>query len=136
MAASHRTAESYPKAISMRAPNWWDVLYLGKDIENRRWPTEYRGRIFIHAALWWRVDEMDTLDEYKAAELRQMRDLRGHIVGSVEIVDCVTRSKSIWHDPGSYGLVLRDPRPLARPFAYRGQLGLFNVYDKRLDLEP
>ena len=130
------TAERNPKAISLRAPHWWDILHCGKDIENRCWPTNYRGRIFIHAALWWRVDEMEALGDFDADELRQMRDLRGHIVGSVEIVDCVTQSKSFWHEPGCYGFVLRDPRPLVNPFAYRGQLGIFNVYGQRLDLQP
>ena len=50
---------------------------------------------------------------------------RGGIIGSVEIVDCVTESESPWFF-GRYGYVLRDPRPL--PFApWRGQLGFFDV---------
>jgi hypothetical protein len=50
---------------------------------------------------------------------------RGGIVGSVEIVDCVTHSNSPWF-MGTYGFVLRDPVALpVRP--YRGELGFFEV---------
>ena len=50
---------------------------------------------------------------------------RGGIVGSVEIVDCVTESASPWF-VGRYGFVLRDPKPL--PFTqWKGQLGFFDV---------
>jgi len=50
---------------------------------------------------------------------------RGGIVGSVEIVDCVTVSDSPWFD-GRYGFVLRNPEPLPfRPM--RGALGFFRA---------
>jgi len=52
---------------------------------------------------------------------------RGGIIGSVEIVDCVTESNSRWF-MGRYGFVLRDPKPL--PFIpWKGQLGFFDVPD-------
>ena len=50
---------------------------------------------------------------------------RGGIIGSVEIVDCVTESKSPWFF-GRYGFVLRNP--VALPFRpFKGMLGFFDV---------
>ena len=47
----------------------------------------------------------------------------GGIVGSVEIVDCVTESDSKWFS-GKYGFVLRNPEVL--PFTpCQGKLGIF-----------
>jgi len=40
------------KALSLSRPWAW-AMFHGKDIENRTWPTSYRGRIIIHAALSW-----------------------------------------------------------------------------------
>jgi hypothetical protein len=59
------------------------------------------------------------------AGLTRFNIQRGGIVGSVEIVDCVTDSDSHWF-MGLYGFVLRDP--LLLPFTpWRGQLGFFDV---------
>jgi hypothetical protein len=47
----------------------------------------------------------------------------GGIIGSVEIVDCVTKSKSYWFE-GKYGFVLRNARKMQfRPM--QGKLGFF-----------
>jgi hypothetical protein len=128
------------KALSIRAPWWWFILHAGKDIENRDWPTRFRGRVYIHASKWWKLEDVTEDSEtasrcYHAAlcdlvtpdvTFRQMRDVGGHIVGSVEIVDCVSHSNSPWFC-GEYGLVLRNPIALKTPIPYKGALGLFEV---------
>jgi hypothetical protein len=43
-----------------------------------------------------------------------VKPLLGRVVGSVDIVDCVTKSKSPWYG-GEYGFVLRNP-VLLKPF--------------------
>jgi hypothetical protein len=122
-------------ALSIRQPWAWLILNGGKDIENRDWPTKYRGRILVHAAKGMSSDEWghawDFAQGSGAGPKALERDLtfhtieRGGIVGSVEIVDCVTDSDSRWF-VGKYGFVLRDPQPL--PFTpWRGQLGFFDV---------
>ena len=115
------------KALSIRQPWCWLILHAGKDIENRDWPTKFRGRFLLHAGKGM------TRDEYEDAplwivDLPDFKDLeRGGIVGSVELVDCVSDHDSDWFF-GRYGFVLRDPKPL--PFTpYRGQLGFFDVPD-------
>lgn len=127
------------KAISVRAPWWWAILHAGKDIENRDWPTRYRGRVLLHASKWWNAgditDDGETVGQiYRQAggqprdhgfTYRMMRDVGGHIVGSVEIVDCVDQSESPWFF-GKYGFVLRDPVAFANPIPCKGALGLFD----------
>jgi hypothetical protein len=49
------------RAISVRVPWTWYLLYAGKDIENRglRIPRAYCGRALLHASKWWNQEEMD-----------------------------------------------------------------------------
>ena len=122
-------------ALSIRQPWAWLILHGGKDIENRNWPTRFRGRVLVHAAKGMTHNEWadawmhayGTGASPKALEAGLTRDNidRGGIVGSVEIVDCVTESPSHWF-VGRYGFVLRDPQIL--PFRpYKGQLRFFPV---------
>ena len=90
----------------------------------------------IHAAKGCTRDELeDALDFAEdASGTRYTVDLktipRGGIVGSVEIVDCVSASASPWFG-GEFGFVLRDPQPL--PFTpFKGSLGFFNVPSEAL----
>jgi hypothetical protein len=128
-------------ALSVRQPWASLILQAGKDIENRGWSTKFRGRILIHAAKgmtqaeWrdavqfahWGAPRLtqDSLQGFDFDELQ-----RGGIVGSVEIVDCVTFSASPWF-MGEFGFVLRDPKPL--PFTpWKGRLGFFDVPESEL----
>ena len=119
------------KALSIRQPWASLILKAGKDIENRDWRTNVRGRILIHAAKGCTRYELEEALDFaeKACGTRYSVDLktieRGGIIGSVEIVDCVSESDSPWF-VGRYGLVLRDPKPM--PFVpCKGQLGFFSV---------
>lgn len=58
---------------------------------------------------------------------------RGRIIGSVEIIDCVDRSKSPWFE-GPFGFVLKDPRPI-EPFSCNGRLKFFDVYREELGIK-
>lgn len=97
-----------------------------KDIENRKWATEYRGHLLIHAS-----------KSYDEAGRRWMRkeigiyapgesDCKlGGIIGSVFLTACVRNWRSPWY-VGPFGFVLERPYPL--PFCpCRGQLQLFEV---------
>jgi DNA-cytosine methyltransferase len=44
-------------ALSLRQPWAWCVLHLGKVIENRKWCTDYRGPLLIHASATMKLDE-------------------------------------------------------------------------------
>lgn len=121
-------------ALSIRQPWAWLILNAGKDIENRDWKTEFRGRTLIHASKsGTRRDYEEALDFLAARSLDRLLDVlpaidkfdRGGIVGSVEIFGCTDDSQSPWF-VGDYGFMLRNPKPL--PFVpFKGRLGFFNV---------
>lgn len=128
------------KTISVRQPWAWLIVNGFKDIENRDWPTKVRGRVLIHASKGMTHGEYDDavdtarmvkraggmvgLDTFPSFNSLQ----RGGIVGSVEIVDCVSDSPSPWFF-GNYGFVLANAELL--PFReYKGQLGFFEVQDQ------
>lgn len=120
-------------ALSVRQPWAWAIIYAGKDIENRDWRAinyglRRRGRVAIHASKGMAEKEYRAAEEFMrnigvacppAHEL-----LRGWIIGSVEIIDCVRESDSPWF-MGPHGLVLRDPRP-SEFIPSLGALGYFN----------
>jgi len=115
--------------ISIRQPWAWMILHAGKDIENRTWPTKFRGPVLIHAAKrstrWEHETARAFADRLTGRSIPTADHLeRGGIVGVVEIVDCVQHSKSGWFEDVGFGFVLRNPRPL--PFTLcRGALGFF-----------
>ncbi|TPM92691.1 ASCH domain-containing protein [Mesorhizobium sp. B2-1-3A] len=127
-------------AISVRQPWSWAILHAGKDIENRDWPTKVRGRVCLHASKGMTRDEYeDFLDTAHHISLRRPFApglalpefeglLRGGIVGTVEIVDCVADSTSPWFF-GRYGFVLRQPEPLLDFIPVKGALGFFRWRD-------
>jgi len=92
-----------PVALSIRQPWANRILHDGKDIENRDWPTLFRGPVLIHAGK--KPDGCYDRDEVAGMPM-------GGIVGMVEIVGCVVQSESRWFQ-GKFGFVLRNATPLA-----------------------
>lgn len=102
------------KALSIKQP-WASLIctprndnsFLGiKDIENRTWKTNFRGRVYIHASAkiafvgsyrenlphrFW-ID----LSESERSSLINSFQHRGSIIGEVDIIDCVINHSSIW----------------------------------------
>lgn len=133
------------KALSIRQPWVWAIINAGKNIENRPRRFHYRGPICLHASLHKdaKGDEwnhcMAVLDGIHGAfTMRELasqqgrwssastsnESVRGGIIGTAEIVDCVEQSDSPWFF-GPYGLVLTNVQPV--PFIpVKGALGLFN----------
>lgn len=119
------------KALSIQQPWAWLIVNGYKDIENRDWPTRYRGSLLIHAgkkidaeALMWLRSKTATFPLPAGIVIPRSFDVGG-IVGEATLVNCVTSSTSRWFK-GNYGFVLSNATP--RPFQpLRGQLGLFEV---------
>ena len=103
------------KALSIRQPWVHHILYDGKDIENRDWPTRFRGWFLLHAGKAWDGGRPDD------PALREAP--RGGIVGAARLVDCVSDSPSQWFF-GRYGFVLADATPLPL-LPCKGALGFF-----------
>lgn len=90
---------------------------MGKHIENRSWNTRYRGELLMHAS---GALDRHHLGRPKKIRLPDLLDLpRGAIVGVVELVDVVEKSRSKWFS-GPYGFVLGDPRPFSKPVPCKG----------------
>jgi len=119
------------KALSIRQPWAWLIVNGFKDIENREWPTRYRGRFQVHAGKTMTRGDYDACRlfcssiGFDISRIPSPHDLRlGGIVGEAEIVDCVDVSDSPWF-VGSNGFVLRSPK--VTPFvSCRGALGFFD----------
>jgi len=128
------------RAISIRQPWAWLIVYGGKDVENRDWASRYVGPLLIHASKGCTRAEYeeafefvmsdDRLWHHKASTARlslpALKDLdRGGVIGKVIMTGCVTRSLSPWFF-GPYGFTFEHPEPL--PFMpYRGQLMFFDI---------
>ena len=131
------------KALSIRQPWSYLILTGQKDIENRLWPTKFRGEFLIHAPkiidrdAWKfiqgdmglllpplnRMNKMESLSTEKPDYHSPWHT--GGIVGIAEIVDCVTQSDSPWFS-GPYGFVIQNPRCI--PFIpLAGNLRFFEV---------
>jgi hypothetical protein len=109
------------KALSIRQPWAWAILFAGKNIENRVWRTNFRGRILVHASKGLTDKEFGNasafiFDRFKI-QLPDPDSLpRGAIVGA----------RSEWF-VGPHGFVLTDPKAIERPVLCRGQQGIFVV---------
>lgn len=122
------------KALSVRAPWWWWILQGVKPVENRSRPTKVRGTVLVHASSWWRTfDALADMHQFSPLaeragcpkiEMPLVRPLGGHIVGQVDIVDCVTSMDSPWFF-GPYGYVLANPVAFSHPIPCKGMLGFF-----------
>jgi hypothetical protein len=117
------------KALSVLQPWAWLIVNGYKDIENRKWRINFRGRLLIHAG-----KRLDRGEYAAAAELAKRNGIEiphsdnlllGGVVGVAVVIGCTKASASPWFC-GPWGWVLRDAKPL--PFrAAKGQLGLFEV---------
>lgn len=120
------------KALSILQPWAYAILHLRKDVENRTWRTNFRGRFLIHTGKGFDVDGYDWLNSLRiialGIELPKRDEFpRGGIVGSSVIRDCVQTSESPWFF-GPYGFVLQGAKPMSF-IPYRGERGWFDVPD-------
>jgi hypothetical protein len=111
------------KALTIKQPWAWAIVFRGKDIENRSWLTHYRGELAIHAGA--RMHDYTKMPRgVRAPEEDEL--VFSAIIGIVEVVDSVESSRSRWF-MGPCGLVLAKPRALKTPVPCKGALGLWNV---------
>ena len=116
------------QALTLRQP-WACLVVAGiKDVENRTWRTNHRGRLVIHAGS---AIDREVMDEHG----RLLADCpRGAILGAVELVDIVRDSASPWAIAGNWHWLLDDPRPLLMPIRATGRLGLWTCEVAEMEL--
>lgn len=143
------------KTVTIKQP-WSYLICSGqKDIENRTWPTKFRGRVLIHASakpiLMINPNRVFTYQQWESFRLEEKVQLMcrgtsfnplsdGAIIGSVEIVDCVQNHPSIWAEkaeeynpnihefmPRLYNWVLANPVLFAKPIInIKGKLSFWD----------
>lgn len=121
-----------PRALSIMQPWAWLIVNRHKAIENRDWPTRFRGPVAIHAGK--KIDAPAARDVNRLihpvtgdpADWDMTSDGKecGGIVGVAEVVDCIETSDNPWF-VGRYGFVLANQSPV--PFIpVSGALGFFD----------
>lgn len=123
------------KALSIKQP-WAFLIVHGftehlpdktvkhlKDIENRTWNTKFRGRFLIHAS---KQPDKKALKYFINKGINPEDLVYGAIIGSVELVDVVTKSESQWFQ-GPYGFVLKNQKCMLDPKPLKGKLGFFET---------
>ena len=121
------------KCLSLKQPWAWLMTNGLKDIENRKWRSNYRGRLLIQASKTWDQEGYDFiqnhLEDSERLLLPEWYFLRydfGAIIGVVTMVDVVQFHPSKWFF-GPWGFVFTSPEIWKNPAPYRGKLGIFDV---------
>lgn len=136
-------------ALTIRQP-WADHVLadaFAKDVENRSWPTSYRGPLVVHAAR--EVDPFGVAFLNMPITAEQDRD-RGHLLGLVDLVDvhrdgspaCAAWDCAVnpwaFHEGAETARVyhwrLEHPRRMVTPFRARGRVGLWPLSPSELHL--
>lgn len=112
------------KALSINQPWAWLIARGFKDIENRDWPTSYRGDFYIHAG-----KNVDRDFDYKRwerliGETIPLMPFTGGIIGQARIIDCVRESASPWF-MGKHGFILSHQEMYHEPRPCKGALSFF-----------
>lgn len=122
------------KTITIKQP-WASLIVHGiKDVENRTWKTNFRGKVLIHAAgshgKRFKIDLTD--EQAEAAFFTIAKECMfgslpfGAIIGSVEIVDCVQNHPSVWAEKGVWNWVLANPILFLEPIPCKGKLSFWD----------
>ena len=109
-----------------------------KDVENRGWATNFRGRVFIHGSKKFEREALDYLlrkhdfahrypEAWKVISDLATRWLTGAIIGEVTLVNVLQMSTSPWAERGQYHWMLANPQLYTFPIPYRGSQRLFKV---------
>lgn len=129
------------KAISIRQPWAWLIIYGGKNVENRTKQFHHRGTLGIASSLNMTRDELnqaiafvEKFDPILAHAIPSYHQLaRGRLIGVVDVVGCkhiespLAPKKSPWC-VGPWCIQLSNARK-CRPIPVKGRLGLFDIPD-------
>lgn len=121
-------------ALTVKQPFATAILRYGKNVENRTWSTHYRGRIYIHSSArdWCEDDAFNLicsrLGTKRTEQLWQdpMREIRGAVLGYVELVDVIHNATSKWRADGCAHWILQNPVVLRTPIPAFGKTRLWH----------
>jgi hypothetical protein len=111
-------------ALSIQQPWAWLIVHGWKLVENRSWPTNFRGPLWIHAGKKFDREGYDWIrSEFEIPMPYHGGFPSGGIVGRANLTGCVTEMDSPFFF-GPYGFVLADASPVEL-VPCRGRLGFF-----------
>ncbi|MFA5849961.1 MAG: ASCH domain-containing protein [Bacteroidales bacterium] len=138
------------KTLTVKQP-WASLIVEGiKDIENRTWKTNFRGRVLIHSSArpvsgFYNMALTPYQNAYVHSnnKLDAFKGVNGAIIGSVEIVDCVINHPSIWAEKSEgtfvghtfvhkekdkviWNWVLANPIKFPEPIPAKGKLSFWD----------
>lgn len=119
-------------ALSIKQPWAWLIVNGIKTVENRKWYTEHRGGLLIHASKNQADLERDlaTVQEKYGVRVPREELVFGQVIGMVNLIGCTKepeeKTDRHWHIENNFAWILREPR-LIKPFPYSGRLMLFEV---------
>jgi hypothetical protein len=142
------------KTITIKQPFAYLICSGIKDVENRTWKTNFRGRVLIHATakfdknfakcealdMFFTEEQIKQIDNYSSNVLcgSKYTDDSLHtsaIIGSVEIVDCVKNHPSIWAIQDMYHWILSNPILFVNPVKnIKGKLSFWDFNYKNYAL--
>jgi len=123
------------KILSIRQPWAWLIVAGHKDIENRKWYTNHRGPLLIHASKAMDPEDFPMQRKWvNQSGIVIPEDLpRGAIVGAATLTDVWDKKKferpGIRWFEGPYGFKMEDAVEFAEPIPWRGQLGIREASD-------
>ena len=131
------------KALTVKNQWAWWIIHgyktpsgiIYKDVENRTWKTDYRGRILIHTSknpcdTQTSLEGIFTDMDFLKSIVYETSHCNGMIIGSAEITGCIHNAESPWAEPGMWHWVLKNPVPFAEPIPAKGKLGIWD-YEAR-----
>ena len=136
------------KILSVRQPWAWLIVAGHKDIENRKWYTNHRGPLLIHASQAMEPDDFPMQRKWiNQSGIVIPEDLpRGAIVGAATLTNVYSDGRdeelqdlmflrgqdgNPWFE-GPYGFEMEYAVPFHQPIPYRGQLGIREASDANL----
>lgn len=130
------------KTLSIRQP-WASIICAGiKDVENRTWKTNYRGKLLIHSSSYKCPKGVANLLPLEMGNTLLNEDLYGNIdlndfpsssiIGYVDLSDCVEGEyDSIWAEKDSVKFVMKNAYMFDEPIT--GVKGKLNIFDYDID---
>lgn len=134
------------KALTICQPYAHLIMRGDKRVENRTWPTRYRGALYIHAGKSrdWLDDDGDGIDYGYNIRIDAMAF--GAVVAICTLADCLPHDcvvdgvydkKYPWlrtheHAEGPWCWVLTNVHPIG-PWPWRGAQGLWDIDEKALE---
>lgn len=138
------------RALTILQPHVRLIMRGDKRVENRTWPTKYRGRLYIHAGKSREALVTKNVDgvDYCAATGERVDSLHfGKVVGIAVLLDClpVEEIRAGTHDAqypwirahpfveGPWCWVLAERPTHIGPWPFKGAQGLFDINPLTLD---